>query len=997
MRKEHHQRFQWKGSFETLEERRVMSADSPLDFDLVHHGFVEEAPLVDHMLISEPDFWIDPTDETTLSEQIDQIEQTLTSAHSTTGLNQVVADYGFTGIGQTVAVIDSGIAYDHYALGGGFGANYRVVGGWDFTGENDANPYDDGSAGSHGTHVAGIIGGSAGSDHGVAPGVDLVALRVFDDSGAGYFSWVEKALQWVHTNRNNFENPITAVNLSLGVASWNSVTVPTWSTLEDEFAQLEADGIFVAVSAGNSYATYNTPGLGYPAASPYVVPVMSVNDNGTLASYSQRDVRAIAAPGSSIRSTVPDYKGNNNGITDDYATFSGTSMASPYIAASSVLVRQAMQFVGTTNITQDMIFNHVMSTGTKFVDSATGLTFTRLNLEAAIDALMPTDDYGSTVATGFNLGSLTTSATRDGVISTLGDVDYFTFTAASSGTVTFTVSEMTHQLAAEWSTTATGGTVSGNQGENFQFDVVAGQSYTVGLSSSAGLGYYSLDASLEASFSFVDWGTIASSQLMGLSTTGEGWYRLQASQSGFLTAESLFAAESGQISLELYNANMQLLTSGNPASGTSRVDTYATMGQEFFLRVLGTNADVDFRLTNLVSLSGTTVNVAGTAGNDLFSFTAGTTHSLTVNGTAYTFASFAVNGFSFNGGAGSDSIYLIGTTGNETATLQSTSASFVGTGFTTTAAGTESITVYGGGGADRVNFYDTTGIDRYVGKRNLSRMTGTGYSHTAYMFNTAYAYSNAGGVDLAEIYDTPGNDHFQGKPSASYMSGTNYYQFASNFEYVYAYSIEGGNDTAELYDSPDDDVLISKPDYTVLRNSTSWNYVHKFESTYSYAMYGGYDKAHMYDSAGNDLFIGRSDYSVFSGTGFYNYAKGFDYVSAYAINGGIDSARLLGTAGNDTFSVRSAYSTLYGANYAISAQGFEDIVAWGMGGNDTAVYWDISSADNLYGRDNYFQLLRSSMKSVLFNFTTVKSNLLSGATPAMDIYDTDYVFELLGS
>ena len=181
-----------------------------------------------------------------------------------------------------MAVIDSGIAWDHFALGGGFGANYRVVGGWDFTEENDANPYDDGAAGSHGTHVAGIIGSSHGTHTGVAPGVDLVGLRVFNDAGQGFFSWVENALRWVHTNRNAFENPITAVNLSLGVSTWNAATIPNWANLEDEFAQLEADGIFIAVSAGNSYASYNTPGLSYPAASPYVVPVMSTDDAGNL-------------------------------------------------------------------------------------------------------------------------------------------------------------------------------------------------------------------------------------------------------------------------------------------------------------------------------------------------------------------------------------------------------------------------------------------------------------------------------------------------------------------------------------------------------------------------------------------------------------------------------------------------------------------------------------------------------------------------------------------
>ncbi len=142
--------FAWKGCIETLEDRRMMTAD-PLFGGAIEHHYIEEEIQIDHEVVSDPDFWLDTNALLDLDDQLDSIEQTLYSAHNTTGLNSVVANYGFTGIGQTVAVIDSGIAYDHFALGGGFGSNYRVVGGWDFTGENDANPYDDGPSGSHGT------------------------------------------------------------------------------------------------------------------------------------------------------------------------------------------------------------------------------------------------------------------------------------------------------------------------------------------------------------------------------------------------------------------------------------------------------------------------------------------------------------------------------------------------------------------------------------------------------------------------------------------------------------------------------------------------------------------------------------------------------------------------------------------------------------------------------------------------------------------------------
>ncbi len=380
---------------ETLESREVMSADplggllggaishhaiqeevqhhvaleSP---GIVHHGVPEleihGVPELDHHTLPPPDFWLDAGQTVSVEEQLEQIEKSLSSAHQLTGLDQVRANYGFSGVGQTVAVIDSGIAYDHYALGGGMGSGYRVVGGWDFT-ENDADFYDDGTEGSHGTHVAGIVGASDGNRSGVATGVDLVGLRVFSDTGAGYFSWVESALKWVHTNRNSFENPITAINLSLGT-NWNASSVPAWAMLEDEFAQLKADGIFIAVSAGNSYSSFNTPGLSYPAASQHVVPVMSSDDSGFLSYFSQRHQRAISAPGRFIYSTVPDYAGNHNGVTDDWANFSGTSMAAPYVAGSSVLIREAMEFVGMTNITQDTIYDHMIATADTFTDAA---------------------------------------------------------------------------------------------------------------------------------------------------------------------------------------------------------------------------------------------------------------------------------------------------------------------------------------------------------------------------------------------------------------------------------------------------------------------------------------------------------------------------------------------------------------------------------------------------------------------------------------------------
>ncbi|KAJ3218462.1 hypothetical protein HDU67_005558 [Dinochytrium kinnereticum] len=119
--------------------------------------------------------------------------------HSITGVNQVRQTLGLTGKGIKVAVIDSGVDYLHPALGGGFGPGFKVAYGYDLVGDNysfanpiitpDADPMDNCSSSSHGTHVAGIVGGFGygltgvfnppSNFSGVAPEATIGAYRVF--------------------------------------------------------------------------------------------------------------------------------------------------------------------------------------------------------------------------------------------------------------------------------------------------------------------------------------------------------------------------------------------------------------------------------------------------------------------------------------------------------------------------------------------------------------------------------------------------------------------------------------------------------------------------------------------------------------------------------------------------------------------------------------------------------------------------------------------------
>lgn len=301
-----------------------------------------------------------------------------------TQANDLRETHGLTGAGQTVAVIDTGVTADHVALGGGFGPGYRVVGGWDFA-ENDANPNDDGPTGFHGTHIAGLLAGDTDGFAGVAPEADIVALRVFDDYGFSQLEWIESSLQWVLENQNSFESPITTVNLSIGTALNDANRFHAMDLLEDELSLLRENNILVFAASGNSFDGSSSEIL-YPASSPSVIAVGSIDDSGLLSDFAQRESGIFAARGESIVSAVPDHVFGLDGNIDDFAELDGTSMATPQVAAASILVRQALIDQGIEP-TADEILSRLSDNAATSVDPITGATFHTIDLDAAIESL----------------------------------------------------------------------------------------------------------------------------------------------------------------------------------------------------------------------------------------------------------------------------------------------------------------------------------------------------------------------------------------------------------------------------------------------------------------------------------------------------------------------------------------------------------------------------------------------------------------------------------
>ena len=246
-----------------------------------------------------------------------------------------------------VGVIDTGIDFTHPDLaaaqwtnpgesctgcrtdgidndGNGYVDDWR---GWDFVNE-DNDPFDDHS---HGTHVAGTIGGVADNGLGVAGvgAVSLVALKFLSGGGSGTTADAVRAVNYA----NALGIPIT--NNSWGGGGYSQA-------LYDAIRDADARGSLFVAAAGND-ATDNDIGPHYPSNYdlPNVISVAATNSSDQLADFSNYGDGTVdlAAPGDNVYSTIP------GGAYDWY---SGTSMATPHVAGALALAKS--QFPSATGM-----------------------------------------------------------------------------------------------------------------------------------------------------------------------------------------------------------------------------------------------------------------------------------------------------------------------------------------------------------------------------------------------------------------------------------------------------------------------------------------------------------------------------------------------------------------------------------------------------------------------------------------------------------------------
>lgn len=277
---------------------------------------------------------------------------------------------GNTGLGRKVVVLDTGYNYIHPELVSSYG------GGKDFVNHDD-DPMDDNG---HGSHVAGIItaDGIKADAKGAAPDATVISGKVLDASGSGYFSDVVAAIYWAVDGPDGMigtadDFKADVISLSLGTSApylykgYCDGALPDLTAAIQYAVQRE---VSVVVAAGNAGGA----GVSIPGCISYSITVGAVDSLDKVASFSGKgNAVDITAPGVGLYSCW---------LATNYATASGTSMATPVVSATVALIKAAHPTYTSAQI-QTALYLTAKDRGKAGKDTSYG--WGRVNADAAVN------------------------------------------------------------------------------------------------------------------------------------------------------------------------------------------------------------------------------------------------------------------------------------------------------------------------------------------------------------------------------------------------------------------------------------------------------------------------------------------------------------------------------------------------------------------------------------------------------------------------------------
>lgn len=224
------------------------------------------------------------------------------------------------GKGIVIAVIDTGCQIDHPDL------KDNIIGGVNFTNDDDGevDAFQDYSG--HGTHVAGIIAASNNKSGimGVAPNASLLILKVIESNGSSSNENLIAAIKYAISWRGALDERVSIINISLGGPNDD----PELSIIINNAIN---NGIIIVAAAGNQGDNQeDTDEILYPGAYKGVYQIGAVDSNSNIAHFSNSNSEIdFLAPGINILSTFP---------LNNYAELSGTSMAAPHVTGAIALL-----------------------------------------------------------------------------------------------------------------------------------------------------------------------------------------------------------------------------------------------------------------------------------------------------------------------------------------------------------------------------------------------------------------------------------------------------------------------------------------------------------------------------------------------------------------------------------------------------------------------------------------------------------------------------------